>query len=329
MRILSGIQTSGSLHLGNYLGSIKNWVELQHNYETFLFLADLHSITVSQDPVKLRRSTLEVAAAYIASGIDPDRSIIFNQSSVSAHAELSWILGCLTSMGWMNRMTQFKDKAGKDKEKASLGLYSYPVLMAADILVYKADIVPVGDDQKQHLELTRNIAEDFNRHTGTNYFKLPEPYIAGTATRVMSLRDGKSKMSKSDPSDNSRINLLDDQDTIIKKVRKATSDSIAAIYFDKENRPEVSNLLNIFASLSEQKIETIVANYESKGFSEFKSDLAELISHKISPISDKMHDLLRNEDYLLEIMQKGTIKANEVANKTYREVKELMGFVCL
>ena len=326
-RILSGIQTSGALHIGNYLGSIKNWVKLQDEYETFLFLADLHAITTPIDPALLRKSTLEIAAAYIASGIDPNKAVIFNQSSVPSHAELGWMLGCITSMGWMNRMTQFKDKAGKNKEKASLGLYSYPVLMAADILLYNADLVPVGEDQKQHLELTRNIAEDFNRFSGKKYFTLPEIYTLPKTKRIMSLRDGKNKMSKSDPSDNSRINLLDTKDNIALKIKKATSDSIKEIYYDKENRPEIANFLSIYASFAEQEIDEVVKIFANKTFFELKLSLTDLIIEYISPISEKMNYLLENEDYLLEIIRTGTRKANIVANQTCKEVKEIFGFV--
>lgn len=326
-KLVSGIQTSGALHIGNYIGSIKNWLNLQKDYDTYLFLADLHSITLPQNPNDLRRSSLEVAAAYIACGIDYKHSKIFIQSSVPAHTELSWILSCITSMGWMNRMTQFKDKSGDNKEKASLGLYSYPVLMAADILVYKADIVPVGEDQKQHLELTRDIAEAFNRYTDTNYFALPEPIIQKTAARIMSLKDGSKKMSKSDPSDLSRINLLDDQDTIAKKIKKATSDSEPKIFYNKENRPETSNLITIMSALSDLSIQAIEEKYIDKGFSAFKSDLIDITIEVISPISTKMHQLLNDEAFLLSILKEGSEKANQTASMHLKEIKSLFGFI--
>ena len=327
-RVVSGIQTSGSLHLGNYLGSIKNWVTLQDEYQSFLFLADLHSITVPQKKEQLQQSILEVTAAYLASGIDPEKAVIFQQSSVSQHAELGWILSCMTPMGFMNRMTQFKDKAGDDKERASLGLYSYPVLMAADILLYKPEIVPVGEDQKQHLELTRYIAESFNRYTNTDYFPIPETKLMDIATRVMSLRDGTKKMSKSDPSDYSRINLLDDADLIATKIRKAKSGSGENICYDKENMPEISNLLSIYSALSERSINDITEKYAGKGFAEFKRNLTDLVVEKIVPISDEMHKLIDDKSYILSVLQQGANRASETASKNYQKVKELVGFVC-
>jgi tryptophanyl-tRNA synthetase len=327
--LVSGIQTSGSLHLGNYLGSIKNWVNIHKQYDSYLFLADLHSITVPQDPSFIRSCAYEVAAAYIASGISSDKATIFVQSSVPAHTELSWILSCVTSMGWLNRMTQFKDKAGKDKEKASLGLYSYPVLQAADVLLYKADIVPVGEDQKQHIELCRDIAAAFNRNVNKDYFNLPEPMIMKEGARIMSLRDGAQKMSKSDPSDNSRINLLDDQDTIYQKIKKSKTDSISEIYYDKENRPEVSNLFSIYAALSDRKIETIIDEFTGKTFSEFKSKLADLTVEVIGPISKEMRRILNSKDYLDNILSFGAEKANKIASQNIKEVKELVGFISL
>src|SRR4051794_10978450 len=256
-RIFSGIQPTGNLHLGNYLGAIRNWVALQHDYECIFCIVDLHALTLPQNPDELRQATREVTAAYIAAGIDTGNCIIFNQSTVSAHAELSWILGCLTPLGWLNRMTQFKEKAGKQRDNAGLGLYAYPVLMAADILAYKATHVPVGEDQKQHLELARDIAGAFNRQYGREFFPLPEPQICGTATRVMSLRDGTKKMSKSDASDSSRINMTDDADAIAQKIRKAKTDPEPLPDNEKglEGRPEAENLLSIYAALTDQSLE--------------------------------------------------------------------------
>ena len=326
-RVVSGIQTTGNLHLGNYLGSIKNWVELQNNYETFLFLADLHAHTVKRTPEEIKEASYEVIAAYIACGINPQKAVIFNQSNVPAHSELAWILSCKTPIGWLNRMTQFKDKAGKDKEKASCGLYTYPILMAADILLYKADIVPVGEDQKQHVEITRDIAMAFNRFVGKEYFKEPEPLITGVAVRVMSLRDGTKKMSKTDESEMSRINLIDSSEEIEKKFAKAKTDSIDKIYYDKENRPEISNLLVLYSALSDQPIDKIITEYENHGFSKFKKDLAMLAVEKIAPISNEMNRLLSDKAYIHNILKIGVQKANEVANKNISEIKEFMGFI--
>src|SRR5437868_10270743 len=276
-RIFSGIQPTGNLHLGNYLGAIRNWVALQHDFDCIFCIVDLHALTLPQDPVQLRNSTREVTAAYIASGIDPERCLIFNQSTVAVHSELAWLLSCYTPLGWLNRMTQFKEKAGKQRDMASLGLYSYPVLMAADILAYKATHVPVGEDQKQHLELTRDIAGAFNRRYGVEFFPLPEPQIFGAATRVMSLRDGTKKMSKSDSSDNSRINLTDDADTIARKIQKAKTDPHPLPDSEKglEGRPEAENLLGIYAALSDLTLAQVIAENAGKQFSAFKKDLAE------------------------------------------------------
>ena len=329
-RIVSGIQTTGNLHLGNYLGSIKNWVALQDKYETFLFLADLHAHTVKRTVEDIKSSSYEMIAAYIACGINPQKAIIFNQSNVPAHTELAWIFSCKTPIGWLNRMTQFKDKAGKDKEKASCGLYTYPVLMAADILLYKADIVPVGEDQKQHVELTRDIALAFNRFVGVDYFNAPSPLISGSGIRIMSLRDGRKKMSKTDESDMSRINLIDSSDLIAKKITKAKTDVIDKIYFDKENRPEIANLLSIYSSLSNQTIDKIVTQYENHGFAKFKEDLAELCVEKLTPISKEMNLLLSDKSYIHNILKIGVEKANQVANENIKSIKEMMGFVsCL
>jgi tryptophanyl-tRNA synthetase len=326
-KIISGIQTSGDLHLGNYLGAIKNWLALQDSHECFFFLADMHAITVPQDPKSLRENTRKTAATYIGCGVDTSKSLIFHQSAVSEHAELAWILSCITSMGWMNRMTQFKDKAGKDREKASLGLYSYPVLMAADILIYNVDAVPVGDDQKQHLELTRNIAADFNRTFDIDFFKIPEPMINGAATRVMSLKDGSKKMSKSDPSANSRINLTDSTDQIVKKIKKATTDSIGTIAYDKNARPEISNLMSIYSAISGDNFETIENNFVGKTYAEFKKKLIEIIVAEIKPISREINILLKDPATIDKILLKNARIAKEHAAKTLDEVKRIIGFL--
>lgn len=326
-KIVSGIQTTGRLHLGNYLGSIKNWINLQNEYLSYLFLADLHAHTVKRDIKEIEEASYELVAAYVACGIDYNKSVIFNQSNVAAHSELAWILGCKTPIGWLNRMTQFKDKAGKNKEKASCGLYTYPVLMAADILLYKPDIVPVGEDQKQHVELTRDIAQSFNRFVGVDYFNSPEPLITGPGVRIMSLRDGTKKMSKTDESDMSRINMTDLPEEIKKKILKAKTDSIEAIYYDKENRPEISNLISIFAALSQLSIKEIQTTYQNSNFSTFKKDLAELLIDQISPISKEIKHLLNNKDYIKSILKIGTDKASMEANRTIKEVKKLMGFI--
>jgi len=278
-RIFSGIQPSGNLHLGNYLGAIRNWVALQHDYECIFCIVDLHALTQPQDPAELRTSTREVTAAYIAAGIDPEHCIIFNQSMVSAHAELAWLLACLTPLGWLNRMTQFKERtAGKNREMAGLGLYAYPVLMAADILVYKATHVPVGEDQKQHLELARDLAGAFNRRYERDFFPLPEPQIFGAATRVMSLRDGTKKMSKSDSSDYSRINMTDDADAIALKIRRAKTDPepLSETLAELERRPEADNLIGIYAALSGLSREQALARFAGRNFSHFKEALSEL-----------------------------------------------------
>ncbi|MFO0389534.1 MAG: tryptophan--tRNA ligase [Alphaproteobacteria bacterium] len=326
-RILSGVQPTGNLHLGNYLGAIRNWVALQQDYECFYMLADLHAITVPQDPEKLRASVRESAAALIACGVDPKKSAIFPQSCVTAHAELNWILACHTPLGWLNRMTQFKEKAGKDKEKAVLGLYAYPVLMAADILLYKATHVPVGEDQKQHIELTRDIAGAYNRYYNQEYFMLPEPLILGEATRVMSLRDGKKKMSKSDESDYSRINLTDDADTIALKFRKAKSDMIEGISWDPENRPEVANLLTMYASFKNVTREAALKECDGKNFSTFKQMLTDAAVAHLSPITGKMRELMADRNYLDAVLKDGSNNARAVADKTIREVKESVGFL--
>lgn len=327
-RILSGIQPTNTLNLGNYLGAIKNWVKMQHEYECFFTVVDLHALTNPPEPEILRRNTREVAATYIACGIDPDHCAIFAQSHVTAHAELGWMLSCITPMGWLNRMTQFKDKAGKDKEAANLGLYAYPVLMAADILLYQATHVPVGEDQKQHLELARDIAMAFNRKFG-DFFTVPEPAIMGEASRVMSLRDGSKKMSKSDPSDMSRINLTDDADTIASKIKKATSDSellpdnLAAL----ETRAEARNLINIYAALSDRSAESVVQEFAGQGFGKFKPALAELCVDKLAPISTRLHTLMQDEKALDALLAKGAARADMVAQKTLAGAKEKMGLL--
>ena len=323
----SGIQTSGMLHLGNYLGSIKNWVELQNSYNCYFFLANLHAITVDQDPVALKTSTFEIAATYIASGIDPQKSILFAQSSVKEHAELAWMLNCVTPMGWLKRMTQFKDKAGKKQDNAYAGLFTYPVLMAAYILLYKPDIVPVGDDQKQHLELTRDIAESVNRKFNKEIFKLPEPYIQGVSTRVMSLRDGRKKMSKSDESDAGRINLSDSEDAIVKKIMKSKTDSLDYLSYDKENRPEIANLINIYSAISGDKKEIIVENYQQKGFAKFKQDLAEIIVSHLRPIQFEYKRIMEDTSYLKNVLAQGASNAREIATKTCDQVKKEFGLI--
>lgn len=326
-KILSGVQPTGNLHLGNYLGAIKQWVALQHEHDCLFMLADLHAITVHQEPQALRDSVLRTTALYIACGIDAEKSPIFNQSRISGHAELGWILGCNTPIGWLNRMTQFKDKAGKDKEKAPLGLYSYPVLMAADILLYNATHVPVGDDQRQHLELARDIAAAFNRNYATEFFTIPEPMILKTAARVMSLRDGTAKMSKSDPSDYSRINLTDDADVIAKKIRKAQTDTLDGISYDPQNRPAVANLLSIYAALEGTTPEAAAAQFASLNFSGFKEQIVASVVDKISPIQQRFAELMRDEAYLLKVLKSGAERANAIATSNIAQVKEIVGFV--
>ena len=330
-KIFSGVQPSGNLHLGNYLGAIKNFVELQNekNTECVYCIVDLHAITVKQDSKELRKNIRETLATFIASGLDSKKSIIFNQSSVSAHAEGAWILSCVARMGWLSRMTQFKEKAGKDKEKASVGLYAYPVLMAADILLYDTTHVPVGDDQKQHLELCRDIAQRFNNDfQSPNFLKVPEPLIQKYFSRIMSLKDGTKKMSKSDPSDLSRINLTDDKDQIINKIRKAKTDTIPMPNKEEnlKNRPEVSNLLEIFSSLSNQSVEKSKNEFSGKNFSDFKEKLSNLLVEKIEPISKEVKRLLNDEKHLDGILLEGSEKANEFASKKIKEMKKIIGF---
>lgn len=325
-RILSGVQPTGNLHLGNYLGAIRNWVKLQETHECLFMLADLHAITVPQEPQKLRAHVRETAAAYIACGIDPKKSAIFPQSAVAAHSELAWILSCYTPLGWLNRMTQFKEKAGKHRDNAVLGLYSYPVLMAADILLYKTTHVPVGEDQKQHLELCRDIAGAFNREYNTEFFPIPDPLILGQGTRVMSLRDGTKKMSKSDESDYSRINLTDDTDTIALKFRKAKSDMIEGISYDETGRPEASNLITIYAELKGLTREQVLAEVADKQFSVFKNMLTEAAVEVLSPITRTMRELIAAPDYIDQVLATGISSAKVVADSTMKEVKNLVGF---
>ncbi len=328
-RILSGMQPTNQLHLGNYLGALKNWVALQDKGENLFCVVDLHAITVPQDPITLRQSTREITAAYIAAGIDPVRSTIFVQSHVSAHAELAWILDCITPMGWLNRMTQFKEKAGKDREGAPLGLYGYPVLMAADILTYKATHVPVGEDQKQHLELARDIAGAFNRRYDVDFFPLPEPQILGEATRVMSLRDGLKKMSKSDLSDMSRINMTDTPDLIAQKIRKAKTDpaELPATVEGLEGRPEADNLLTIYAALTDTTKAAAVARFAGAQFSVLKNELSDAATETLGPIARRMTELMTDTAALDTILRDGADKANAIAQPILADVKDLVGFL--
>ena len=327
-RIFSGIQPTNKLQLGNYLGAIRNWVGLQDSYDCLYCVVDLHAITQPQDPVALRANSRELAAAYIACGIDPIKSTIFIQSAVPAHAQLGWILGCFTPLGWLNRMTQFKDKAGKDRDGVSLGLYAYPTLMAADVLLYDTNLVPVGEDQKQHVELMRDIAQAMHHRFGQDIFTIPEPFIQGEGVRIMSLRDGTKKMSKSDPSDYSRINLTDDADTIAQKIRKAKTDPLPfpEAIGDLESRPEANNLAKIYAALSDTNREAVVAEYGGQTFSVFKNRLAELAVAKLSPIAVRMQELQADPTELDNLLQRGAARANEIANVTLERVKAVVGF---
>jgi tryptophanyl-tRNA synthetase len=329
-KIFSGVQPTGNLHLGNYLGAIKNFVELNndHDNKCIFCVVDLHAITVKQDPKELKNNIRETVATFIASGIDPRRSIIFNQSRVAAHAEGAWMLSCVARMGWLNRMTQFKEKAGKDKEKARVGLYAYPVLMAADILLYDATHVPVGHDQKQHLELCRDIAQRFNNDfEAPDFLKTPEPLIQKNFSRIMSLKDGTKKMSKSDPSDLSRINLTDDKDLIVNKIKKAKTDSMPmpSIKEDLNKRPETDNLLGIYSSLSNQDLEQSKNEFNGKNFSEFKEKLSDLLVEKISPISKEIKKLLNDVKYLDNILLEGSQKADRMASIKIKEIKKIIG----
>ena len=328
-KIFSGIQPTGDLTLGNYLGAIKNWVSLQSDFDCIYCVVDLHAITVPRHPSLLLNDTREVVAGLVASGIDPNKSILFNQSSVSQHSELAWIFNCVARLGWLNRMTQFKEKAGKNKDNATVGLYVYPTLMAADILLYKATHVPVGDDQKQHLELTRDIAMSFNSTFNVDFFPLPKPQIFGAATRVMSLRDGSKKMSKSETSEFSRITLKDNADVISQKIKKAKTDilPIPEQLKDLENRPEAKNLIGIFAALSNKTAEEVLDEFSGKGFSEFKPQLSDLAISILEPINTEMKKLSKNVDYIDKLLKNGSEKASLIANKVLLEVKKIVGFI--
>jgi len=330
-KIFSGVQPTGNLHLGNYLGAIKNFVDLNNDVDNdcIFCVVDLHAITVKQDPKELKNNIRETVATFIASGIDPKKSIIFNQSGVAAHSEGAWILSCVARMGWLNRMTQFKEKAGKDKEKASVGLYSYPVLMAADILLYDATHVPVGDDQKQHLELCRDIAQKFNNDFDQdNFLQVPEPLIQKEFSRIMSLKDGSKKMSKSELSDLSRINLTDDRDAIVNKIKKAKTDPLPMPSSVEElnERLEARNLLGIYSSLNNSTLHNTVENFSGKNFSEFKNQLSDLLVKKIEPISLEIKKLLNDQPYLDKILLEGVEKANSIASKKIDRIKEILGF---
>jgi tryptophanyl-tRNA synthetase len=337
-RIFSGVQPTGNLHLGNYLGAIKRFVELQDRYDCIYCVVDLHAITVWQDPAELPHAIREVTAAFLACGIDPKKHIVFNQSQVPEHAELAWIFNCVARLGWLNRMTQFKEKAGKDRENASIGLYAYPALMAADILVYRATHVPVGEDQKQHLELSRDIAQKFNndfsqsikaKGYGEAFFPLPEPLITGEATRVMSLRDGSKKMSKSDASDQSRINLTDDADAIAQKIRRAKTDPEPLPSEEKglETRPEADNLVGIYAALAGTSRAGVLAQFGNAQFSTFKSALTDVAVAKLSPITSEMKKLLQDPVSIDAVLAEGSARAQVLASQTMKAVKDIVGFV--
>ncbi len=330
-KIFSGVQPTGNLHLGNYLGAIKNFVELNNEQENdcIFCVVDLHAITVNQDPKVLKNNTRETVATFVASGIDPKKSIIFNQSRVKAHSEAAWILSCVARTGWLSRMTQFKEKAGKDKEKASVGLYSYPVLMAADILLYDSTHVPVGDDQKQHLELCRDIAQKFNNDFDVeDFFKIPEPLIQKEFSRIMSLKDGTKKMSKSELSDLSRINLTDEPDQIINKIKKAKTDPLPmpSSIEELENRPEAKNLIGIYSSLVDTTLDQSINEYSGKNFSEFKENLSQILVDKIQPISKEIKKLLSEKNFLDEILLKGYEKADKIASNKMKKIHEIIGF---
>ena len=331
-KIFSGVQPTGNLHLGNYLGAIKNFVNFQNqeNTECIYCVVDLHAITVKQNPKDLKNSIRETTATFLASGLDFKKSIIFNQSSVSCHSECSWILGCVAKMGWLNRMTQFKEKAGSDKEKASIGLYVYPVLMAADILLYDTTHVPVGDDQKQHLELSRDIAQKFNKDFNSpNFFKEPLPMIQKDFSRIMSLKDGQKKMSKSDPSDLSRINLNDTKDVIINKIKKAKTDnfSLPENKEDLNNRPDAENLLGIYSTLNDQSLDETILEFAGKNFSNLKEKLSDLLIEKIYPISLEINKLKKDTDFIDKILTDGAEHANKIASKKVKEMKKIIGFI--
>ena len=328
--VFSGVQPTGNLHLGNYLGALKNFVSLQTEMECIYCVVDLHAITVFQDPNQLHDNVLETTASFLATGLDPNKSIIFNQSSVSGHTELAWILNCVSRIGWLNRMTQFKDKAGSDKEKASVGLYIYPNLMAADILLYKATHVPVGADQKQHLELSRDIAQKFNKDFNCkDFFPLPEPLIPKNISRVMSLRDGTKKMSKSEESDFSRINLKDTADEIIKKIKKAKSDSDSIPNEKKllESKPEALNLLTIYSNLTKKSLENIISEMAGKEYSFLKTKLSDALIDEITPVGKEIQKLLKDKSYLISVLKKGTEKANIIAEENLKNIREKVGLI--
>ena len=328
--VFSGVQPTGNLHLGNYLGALKNFVSLQKEMECIYCVVDLHAITVFQEPNNLHNNVLETTASFLATGLDPNKSIIFNQSSVSGHAELAWILNCVSRIGWLNRMTQFKDKAGSDKEKASVGLYIYPNLMAADILLYKATHVPVGADQKQHLELSRDIAQKFNKDFNCkDFFPLPEPLISKNISRIMSLRDGTKKMSKSEESDYSRINLKDSADEINKKIKKAKSDSdtIPGEIKLLEKKPEALNLLTIYSELTKSSLEKIISEMAGKEYSLLKTKLAEVLINEITPVGKEIKKLLTDKSHLKNILKKGTEKANIIAEENLKNIREKVGLI--
>ena len=331
-RVFSGVQPTGNLHLGNYLGAIKNFVDLQNKFECVYCIVDLHAITNYQNPKELKSNVLETIASFIASGLNPEKNIIFNQASVAAHSELAWIFNCVARIGWMNRMTQFKEKAGVNKENASVGLLVYPNLMAADILLYKATHVPVGEDQKQHLELTRDIAKKFNNDFKCgDYFPIVEPLIPKEVSRVMSLRDGMKKMSKSDESDFSRINMTDTKDLIVKKIQKAKTDTgvLPSKKEDLKNRPEVENLLGIYAAFNDKKLNLVMEEMAGKNFAEFKKLLTETVLEKMEPVSKKINELLNNIDYLKKILDIGKEKAHQIAFNHLKEIKKIVGLLNL
>lgn len=328
-RVFSGMQPTGNLHLGNYLGAMLNWVKMQDTNECVYCVVDMHAITLWQDPKALRQAIRDVTAAYLACGLDPKRSTIFNQSQVPEHAELAWVFNCVARLGWLNRMTQFKDKAGKDKEAASVGLYVYPNLMAADILAYKATHVPVGEDQKQHLELARDIAAKFNNDYEIEFFPQPEPYIVGTATRVMSLRDGTKKMSKSDPSDLSRINLTDTADDIAKKIRKAKTDmdALPSEPAGLKGRPEAENLVGIFAALNGGTVQDVLTQFGGGQFSGLKNALADLAVEKLAPIATETKRLQADQTYIDQVLAEGSARARTIAAPIVKDVREIVGFL--
>jgi len=327
-RVFSGVQPTGNLHLGNYLGAIKNFVDLQNKFECIYCIVDLHAITTRQDPKELKSNILETVASFIASGLNSDKNIIFNQASVAAHSELAWIFNCVARIGWLNRMTQFKEKAGANKEKASVGLLVYPNLMAADILIYKATHVPVGEDQKQHLELTRDIAKKFNNDFKCeDYFPIVEPLIPKEISRVMSLKDGKKKMSKSDDADYSRINLKDDKDLIDQKIKKAKTDTatIPSVINELKNRHEAANLISIYSSINGVSVQKVLEEFGGKNFSTFKSKLSELVVEKICPIGKEIKKLLKDENYLASVLEKGAKKADLIAKNNLNEIYKIVG----